>query len=72
MEDWFFDNLVKVIISLLVVLVVIMMLSGKQMAEDKAAFMAECIQHRENYECVAMWRAGKSHASVVPVFIPVR
>lgn len=38
----------------------------------KNEFIAECMQHQEHYQCVALWRAGESHDQVVPVFIPVR
>lgn len=36
-------------------------------AEDR--FVAECQQHEPHYRCVALWRAGESHAS--PVVVPV-
>lgn len=40
-------------------------------AERQAAFMDDCLQHRPQYECTAMWRAGENHTSVVPVPVVV-
>ncbi len=35
------------------------------------AFMADCMQERKAYECAAMWRAGESHTTVVPMPVVV-
>lgn len=35
------------------------------------AFMSECQKDRKHYECVAMWRAGESRTTAVPVIVQV-
>ena len=70
--DWILDNSGKVIVALIALLVVAMFMAAKTNAEARKAFMAECTQHRENYECIAMWRAGEKNNTYIPVVIPVR
>jgi hypothetical protein len=55
-----------VAISVLIALVAI---SNKR---DRDAFMVACQKDRKEYECVAMWRAGDSHTTVMPIVMPVR
>lgn len=38
----------------------------------RTAFMAECRQHRQNFECVAMWRAGQTSTVVMPMPVVIR
>jgi hypothetical protein len=45
---------------------------SSQRAEAKyQKFHTECIQHRKEFECAAMWRAGNTDTVVVPVIVPV-
>lgn len=43
-----------------------------QDSEARASFMRQCLEDRKEYECVAMWRAGQSHTTVVPIYTPTR
>lgn len=36
----------------------------------EARFMAECLKERKQYECTAIWRAGNSDVTVVPIVVP--
>lgn len=38
------------------------------MARERQAFMSACTTDLKEYECIAMWRAGRG--SLTPVFIP--
>lgn len=41
--------------------------------KEKELFMDECLQDgRKQYECTAMWRAGKSSAKVMPMPVIIR
>lgn len=40
-------------------------------SEAGAAFMKECLTERKQYECTAMWRAGDSSTTVMPIVIPM-
>lgn len=36
--------------------------------KEKESFMADCLaDNRKQYECTAMWRAGKTNAAVMPI-----
>ena len=67
MSEWLYDNLGKVLLGLmaLTVLLCVVLLVGD--ANARAAFMAECLTERKQYECTAMWRAGNSNTVIVPV-----
>lgn len=41
-------------------------------AKERAAFMAECVQYRKQYECTALWRDGQPKTVAVPVVVPTR
>lgn len=61
------------ILELLVVLAIVALVwmviaLGRSDERDREAFMAECLQHRPQYECTAMWRAGER--STTFMFIP--
>lgn len=53
-------------------IVALVYFGSKADAEARQAFMSECTQHRERYECVAMWRAGEKSNTYIPVVVPVR
>ena len=40
--------------------------SQSENAENKK-FMTECLTEHKEYECTAMWRAGESHTTVIPM-----
>ena len=41
-------------------------------AKDEEDFMVECMKDHKKYECTAMWRAGNTKTTVVPVVVPAR
>lgn len=45
--------------------------AGNSEANQKEAFMTECLKDHKQYECTAMWRAGdnKSSTVVVPMYV---
>ncbi len=34
---------------------------------EREKFMRGCLADRKEYECTAMWRAGESHTTVMPI-----
>jgi len=58
MADWIFDRFGWIISGVLAILVLLII--GAAWAEESARqdFMAECLEHRLQYECTAMWRQG--------------
>jgi hypothetical protein len=70
---WWSDYWPNVVfVAALIALAVSVYMAITTYEAEKSAFMDECLQHRENYECVAMWRGGNSNVVPVPVVIPVR
>ena len=55
---------------IVVVLVVFGFFAFKSCQSDDAEnkkFMAGCLTEHKEYECTAMWRAGESHTTVMPI-----
>lgn len=40
--------------------------------DSKEVFMRQCLKDHKEYECTAMWRAGRSHFVPMPLIIPMR
>lgn len=69
MEDWIYDNIVKLFIALISVVLVGMFISVKDAQEDHDKLIVECMADgKKHYECEAMFA---SHKSAVPVPMPV-
>jgi uncharacterized membrane protein len=73
--DWVDDHIGWVLFSgALLALAGVFWLISEGVKADRIArdqFMAECVQHRQNYECVAMWRQGQQTTDTVVVPMPV-
>lgn len=62
---WVFGAFCALIVGLLIV-------GAVNSVNEKAAFMAECVQDHKQYECDAIWRSGEPDYIPVPIFIPSR
>lgn len=48
-----------------------MMVASERKAKE--SFMAECLEDgKKQYECTAMWRAGKNNTAVMPMPVIIR
>jgi cbb3-type cytochrome oxidase subunit 3 len=73
-ESFIIGLLLVMLVSFFVALGYLLYQDGKKSAAAKQAFMQECRQDKKQYECDAMWRAGNSNNSYVPIpiIIPMR
>jgi hypothetical protein len=72
MGDWIYDNFGIIFIAVLGLFFGLLygaLSSEKQRHEE---FMEACMHDRQKYECTALWRAGSTQTSVVPVIVPIR
>lgn len=56
-------------LAALIVFVIVMAIRSDN--ENFHRFMTQCQTDHKEYECYAMWRAGESHVTAVPVVVPV-
>jgi hypothetical protein len=70
--DWIFDNLGKLLIGLIVLMVFLVFVAGYGEIKQQEAFMADCLQDLKQYECTAMWKSSQPQIVPFPVVIPVR
>ena len=48
------------VVAILVTMLILVAVAYACAHEDKGRFMAQCSQDHKEYECVAMWRGGRS------------
>lgn len=74
--DW--ESLIlKGLIAFFVIAVIVLIAAlpfvivGERKAKE--SFMAECLEDgKKQYECTAMWRAGKNNTAVMPMPVIIR
>ena len=69
--DWIYDNLGWVFAITLAVVIGFLVFAIKSDMDAEDRFMRQCMQDKKEYECTAMWRAGDSHTTVVPMPVVV-
>ena len=70
--DWVFDNMGKVLLAMIALVILLSVLAVNSDLNDKANFMQQCQQDRKEYECYAMWRSSNPQIMPIPIIIPVR
>ena len=74
--DWLmWPLLFTIVIAFIFVLFIGLPLAIYYEAKAHERFMNECLQHRPQYECTAIWRAGNRNQRTVqpaPIIIPMR
>lgn len=67
LADLWEDHAPEVVIgTLIVLLIIVVAIAAKVEMQEREAFMSDCLQERKQYECTALWRAGRaSHTTVV-------
>ncbi len=70
--DWIFENMGWCALGMIFLFFVLLFAVAADAGKRQQRFMSECQQDRNRYECEAMWRAGESRSTYIPVVIPVR
>lgn len=69
--DFFFNNMGWFILAFFVFAGIAAFGSASTAKLEKERFMEACLKDKKEYECVAMWRSGDSHTSMVPIPIVI-
>lgn len=73
--DWACENFVEMLVVVCILTIVFGIGIGIHVEiQQKRAFMQQCMEDHKEYECTAMWRAGETKTTTVPVpiIIPTR
>jgi len=62
-----FTTIETMIIGLIVVLVGIIWIAGKQMAAERKKFMDDCMRDHKEYECTIMWKEAQPDTQTIIV-----
>jgi len=67
--DFLLENFFSLVGGFFLVCLLGMLLLGAELASKKEEFFDECLQYHKQYECVAMWRAGRERTTIIPMYV---
>lgn len=70
--DWLIDNIGKITVGLVILIVALISWYAWAKSAEKAAFMAACLADHKQYECDVLWGQASPPQQVLPIFIPIR
>jgi len=70
MEDWIFNNMGKVLVAVITLVLVASFVVEKSAVDERARLVAQCMDDgKKEYECRSMFKSSDS--TYVPIIIPM-
>lgn len=67
MSDFIYDNFGWILSIIFVAMIAAIFIAANHEEKMRNQFMSSCMADKKEYECTAMWRAGRNSTTIVPV-----